>query len=125
MILSPASRPVQALIPNDVMPKWWRTGRQGSRPSVISSMSSRRVTAYSLIDTSPGWSRQDGPTAWLELVVVSTGVGRAIPIAFDPMVQQYACRPGGRVEDANHGDAESMTGASAHDDPDGSAYRHR
>src|SRR5215207_1008728 len=55
MILSPGSRPVQALIPNDVMPKWWRSGRHGSRPSLISSMSSRRATAYSLIDTPPGY----------------------------------------------------------------------
>src|SRR3954451_15818053 len=54
MIRSPAARPVQALTPNDEMPKCWRTGRHGSRPSVISSMSSSRATAYSLIGT---WCR--------------------------------------------------------------------
>src|SRR4051794_4609860 len=99
MILSPASRPVQALIPNDVMPKWWRTGRQGSRPSVTSSMSSRRATAYSLIDTSPGYSARDGPTARPELVVSSTGVGRAIP-HLTQIVPQRDRRPACRVEDA-------------------------
>src|SRR5262249_30583242 len=53
MILSPASCPVQALIPNEVMPEWWRTRRQGERPSLISPTSSSRATAYSLIDAPP------------------------------------------------------------------------
>src|SRR5919204_4494314 len=53
MILSPALRPVHALIPNDVMPKWWRTGRQGQRPSLISPISSKWAIVYSLIDTPP------------------------------------------------------------------------
>src|SRR3954447_25873112 len=46
MIRSPASRAVHALAPKDVMPKWCLTGRNGSRPSVSSSMSSSRATAY-------------------------------------------------------------------------------
>ena len=37
MIRSPTSGAVQALTPNDVMPKWCLTGRNGSRPSVSSS----------------------------------------------------------------------------------------
>ena len=44
MIRSPASCPVHALMPNEVMPKWCRTGRHGSRPSVTSSISSRLAT---------------------------------------------------------------------------------
>src|SRR5215210_6339552 len=47
MIRSPALRPVQVLTPNEVIPKWWRTGRKAQRPSVSSSISSRRATAYS------------------------------------------------------------------------------
>jgi hypothetical protein len=34
------------------MPKWCRTGRQGSRPSVISSISSSFATAYLLMEAS-------------------------------------------------------------------------
>src|SRR5215210_8665543 len=49
MILSPALRPVQVFTPNDVIPKWWRTGRNGQRPSLSSSISSSRATAYSVM----------------------------------------------------------------------------
>src|SRR3954454_24925301 len=49
MIRSPASLPVHALTPNAVIPRWWRTGRHGERPSVTTSISSRVVTAYSLM----------------------------------------------------------------------------
>jgi hypothetical protein len=45
MIRSPADWPVQTLTPNDEIPKWWRTGRNGQRPSVISSIASRRVSS--------------------------------------------------------------------------------
>jgi hypothetical protein len=45
MTRSPAAAAVQVFTPNDVMPKWWRTGRHGSRPSVISSISSMWMTA--------------------------------------------------------------------------------
>ncbi len=45
MIRSPAAWPVHAFTPNDVMLKCARTGRHGQRPSVISSISSRWVTA--------------------------------------------------------------------------------
>src|SRR3954470_2185358 len=96
MILSPASRPVHALIPNDVMPKWWRTGRQGSRPSLISSMSSRRAIAYSLMGTSRV-IRRGRPDRLTPAGCLVAGVGRAIPIAFEQIVQQpdwdrTACR---------------------------------
>jgi hypothetical protein len=33
------------LTPNDVMPKWNRIGREGTRPSLISSISSICATA--------------------------------------------------------------------------------
>src|SRR5215210_6711142 len=49
MIRSPAFWPVQALTPNELMPKWCRIGRQGQRPSSTSSISSRRATAYSVM----------------------------------------------------------------------------
>src|SRR6185436_5068050 len=45
MIRSPALRPVNALTPKEVMPRWCLTGRDGHRPSSTSSISSRRVTA--------------------------------------------------------------------------------
>ena len=51
MILSPASFAVKEFAPNDVIPRWWRTGRHGQRPSWISSISSSCTTVYSL--TSP------------------------------------------------------------------------
>src|SRR4051795_9996137 len=89
MILSPASRPVHALIPNDVMPKWWRTGRQGSRPSLISSMSSRRAIAYSLMGTSRV-IRRGRPDRLTPAGCLVAGVGREIPIAFDQIVQGRA-----------------------------------
>src|SRR4051812_24942317 len=53
MMRSPTSRAVQALTPKDVMPKWCRTGRNGSRPSVTSSISSSRATAYFVIGVLP------------------------------------------------------------------------
>src|SRR5262245_24403469 len=46
MMRAPASRAVQALIPKDVIPTWWRTGRQGQRPSSTSSISSRLAITY-------------------------------------------------------------------------------
>src|SRR5829696_6980716 len=49
MIRSPAFSPVHSPTPNDVIPKWWRTGRQGHLPSSITSMSSRCVMAYPLM----------------------------------------------------------------------------
>src|SRR5215470_3018179 len=52
MIRSPALEAVHVLTPNAWIPKWWRTGRQGSRPSVISSISSRCATAYPLMEPS-------------------------------------------------------------------------
>jgi hypothetical protein len=45
MMRSPASRPVHALMPNAVMPKWCRTVRNGQRPSLTSSISSSRAIA--------------------------------------------------------------------------------
>jgi len=42
---SPTSRPVQALMPKDVMPKRYRIGREGQRPSLISSISWRCAIA--------------------------------------------------------------------------------
>ena len=44
---------VQALTPKDVMPKWCLTGRNGSRPSFSSSISSSRATAYLVIRVLP------------------------------------------------------------------------
>src|SRR3954454_12620736 len=49
MIRSPDARAVHEVTPNDVMPKMWRIGRKASRPSSISSISSRCATEYSLI----------------------------------------------------------------------------
>src|SRR5262245_59945455 len=51
MIRSPASPPVHAVAPNDVMPSSSRTGRKGARPSFISSMSVSRATENSAIAT--------------------------------------------------------------------------
>jgi hypothetical protein len=38
-------------MPNDVMPKWWRTGRHG-RPPPISPISPNPATAYAAIVSS-------------------------------------------------------------------------
>src|SRR5436190_15998942 len=54
MMRSPASLAVNAFTPKDVMPRWWRTGRHGQRPSSISSISPRRATVYSLTSIPQG-----------------------------------------------------------------------
>src|SRR6185312_15494971 len=46
---SPAAWPVHVLTPKDVMWKWWRTGRQGWRPSVISAIWSICARVYPLL----------------------------------------------------------------------------
>src|SRR5918998_171682 len=60
MIWSPTSWAVQALTPKDVMPKWCLAGRNGSPPSVSSSISSSRATAYLVIRVLPS---RTSPTA--------------------------------------------------------------
>src|SRR5690349_20123343 len=52
MIRSPGLRAVHELMPNELMPRLWRTGRKGARPSSISSISVRWATAYLAIDRS-------------------------------------------------------------------------